>query len=132
VHAFDDRADVLAAYRSRFGLDESQVTLVSIAEPSTTTLNAADLLNAAAMTYRERNAVYGDNFRMVGPIMRILFPQGVAADTLGHDAFHLFELVIVKLSRLAVSGLTHTDSARDAAVYCAMIEAAIEEKGKLS
>lgn len=91
------------------------------------TLPVPEALEAAAQTFRERNAVYGSNYEMVGPIMGILFPNGVDRQLLSSDQFHLFELVIVKLSRLAVSGLTHVDSAHDAAVYCAMIEAAIKE-----
>lgn len=88
-------------------------------------ITADQVLHDAASTYAERNAVYGSNYRMVGPIMRILFPQGVPAELLGSDQFHLFELAVVKLSRLAISNLTHVDSARDASVYCAMIEAII-------
>lgn len=91
-------------------------------------MNTADILQAAADTFRERNAVYGSNYQMVGPIMQTLFPKGVPPELLGHDAFHLFELVVVKISRLAISNLTHIDSARDAAVYCAMIESIITTK----
>jgi hypothetical protein len=93
-------------------------------------MNTADILQDAANTFRERNAVYGSNYQMVGPIMALLFPKGVPVELLGHDAFHLFELVVVKLSRLAISNMTHTDSARDAAVYCAMIESIITSKGE--
>lgn len=89
--------------------------------------NAADVLQGMANTYRERNAVYGDNFRMVGPMMRALFPRGVPPEVLHSDQFHLFELILVKLSRFAISNLSHTDSIHDAAVYAAMIEAIIHE-----
>lgn len=88
----------------------------------------ADILADMANTYRERNAIYGDNYKMVGPIMEILFPDGVDHNTLGADQFHLFELVIVKLTRFAISGLTHQDSIHDSAVYCAMIEAIVLEQ----
>lgn len=90
-------------------------------------LPVPEALEAAAHTFRVRNAVYGSNYEMVGPIMGILFPNGVDRELLSSDQFHLFELVIVKLSRLATSRLTHRDSAHDAAVYCAMIEAIIKE-----
>lgn len=90
--------------------------------------NTADVLQKMADTFRERNAVYGSNFEMVGPIMRILFPAGIPVELLGSDQFHLFELVIVKLSRLAIAQLTHIDSAHDAAVYCAMIESIIRNE----
>ena len=91
-------------------------------------VDVAGSLEAAAGIFRERNAVYGSNFKMVGPLMAILFPAGVPVELLRHDAFHLFELVLVKLSRLAISGLTHQDSAQDAAVYCAMIDAIIQHQ----
>lgn len=90
-------------------------------------INAGDVLQLMAATYRKRNAIYGDNFRMVGPMMRVLFPSGVPADVLHSDQFHLFELILVKLSRFAVSNLQHKDSIHDAAVYAAMIEAIIHE-----
>lgn len=86
------------------------------------------ILQEMGKTYRERNAVYGSNYRMVGPIMKILFPNGVPAELLGSDQFHLFELKIVKLSRFAISGLKHKDSIHDDSVYSAMIEAIIEEQ----
>lgn len=92
--------------------------------------DAADLMEELAALYRERNAVYGSNYRMVGPIMQILFPQGVSAELLGSDQFHLFELIIVKLSRFAISEMKHEDSIKDAGVYCAMIDAIILEKEK--
>lgn len=88
----------------------------------------ADTLEAMAATFRERNAVYGSNYKMVGPMMAILFPTGVPIEVLASDQFHLFELIIVKLSRLAISGLQHEDSAHDAGVYCAMIETIIKEQ----
>lgn len=89
---------------------------------------AADVLAEMAKTYRERNAVYGDNFRMVGPMMKILFPDGVAPALLHSDQFHLFELMLVKLSRFAVSNMAHKDSIHDAAVYAAMIESILNEQ----
>lgn len=87
----------------------------------------ADTLEAMAKTFRERNAVYGSNYKMVGKLMAIFFPNGVTPAVLSSDQFHLFELVIVKLSRLAISDLQHQDSAHDAGVYCAMIETIIKE-----
>ncbi len=87
-------------------------------------INAADLLVEMAETYRARNAVYGSNYRMVGQMMRVLFPAGAPPELLHSDQFHLFELILVKLSRYAISGLQHIDSIHDAGVYCAMCEAA--------
>jgi hypothetical protein len=89
---------------------------------------AADILEEMGKTFRERNKVYGDNFRMVGAMMKILFPEGVPPELLHSDKFHLFELKLVKISRFAISGMTHQDSIHDDAVYSAMIEAILLEE----
>lgn len=86
-----------------------------------------EILEEMAHTYRERNKEYGNNYKMVGPMMEILFPEGVHPDLLHSDHFHLFELILVKLSRFAISDLTHIDSIHDAAVYGAMIESILQE-----
>jgi len=92
---------------------------------------AADILDEMAKTFRERNAVYGDNFRMVGKMMAVLFPKGVPPEVLHSDQFHLFELKLVKLSRFAISNLQHLDSIHDDGVYSAMIESIlIEQQGE--
>jgi hypothetical protein len=91
---------------------------------------AADVLAEMAQTYRERNKVYGDNFRMVAKLVAVLFPNGVPSELVVTDQWHLFELKLVKLSRFAISNLTHVDSIHDDAVYAAMIEAILTEKEK--
>lgn len=92
--------------------------------------SAADILGDMAETYRQRNAVYGNNFRLVGDVMKALHPKGVQLHSAeDHELFHLWSLVIVKLSRFATSGLKHEDSVHDSAVYCAMIEAILKERG---
>lgn len=92
--------------------------------------DAGMILDEMADTFRQRNAVYGDNFRMVGKLMAVLFPNGVPKEVLHSDQFHLFELKLVKLSRFAISNLTHQDSIHDDGVYSAMIEAIlIEQQG---
>lgn len=91
-------------------------------------MDAADILNNMAETFRERNKVYGDNFKRVGDVMTALFPQGVVLRTAeDFNRWHLFELQIVKLTRFANSGLTHADSIHDEAVYGAMIESLLNE-----
>lgn len=91
------------------------------------TPSTAVILEDMAETFRRRNKDYGDNYKMVGPVMEVFFPEGVSPDLLHSDHFHLFELIIVKLSRFAVSGMTHLDSIHDSGVYCAMIESIIQE-----
>lgn len=89
--------------------------------------NAAYVLHDMAETYTRRNKMYGNNYKMIGPMMEILFPDGVGPAVLHSDQFHLFELILIKLSRFAVSELQHRDSIHDAAVYGAMIEAILLE-----
>lgn len=89
--------------------------------------DAAIILREAAATFQERNAVYGSNYRMVAPIMKVLWPQGVPSALVTTHRWHLFELMVVKMSRFAISGLTHQDSIRDLAVYAAMVESLIGE-----
>jgi len=82
----------------------------------------AEILTEMAETFKERNADYGNNYKFVGPIMKILFPFGANNDCIARDQFHLLELIIVKLSRYAISNMTHADSIHDVGVYAAMIE----------
>jgi hypothetical protein len=92
-------------------------------------VSPADLLAEMANTYRERNAVYGDNWKNVGNVMMAMFPEGVELKTADAvNSWHLWELIVVKLTRFANSKLTHQDSIHDVAVYAAMLEAIILEK----
>jgi hypothetical protein len=89
---------------------------------------AADILDEAAATFRERNAVYKDNATVVGRVMAALFPNGVKLETPeDHHFYHLFELAIVKLTRFTQSGMKHQDSIHDLAVYAAMLQPLIEK-----
>lgn len=88
---------------------------------------AADLLQEMANTFRERNVVYGDNYKVVAAVMMTLFPEGIALTSADNFlTWHLFELIVVKLTRFTNSGLTHKDSIHDIAVYAAMLERVIE------
>lgn len=104
------------------GKDESsvQTTVTSRRMP---TQNAGDILGEAAETFKERNAMYKDNAFIHSKIMAAMFPNGVTLKTEeDYHMWHLFELLIVKLSRFSNSGLKHQDSIRDLAVYAAMVE----------
>jgi hypothetical protein len=90
-------------------------------------MTPADILEAMAATFKERGAVYGDNYKRLGHVMAALFPGGVQLGN--YDEFlrwHLFELIVMKVTRLAVTDLTHLDSAHDLGVYAAMLEATIQ------
>lgn len=87
---------------------------------------AADFLDEAAKTFRDRNAVYGDNFKRVGAVMAALFPEGITLKTEDdHNRFHIFALCVIKMTRYTqnwnVGG--HADSIHDNTVYSAMLEA---------
>lgn len=99
----------------------------NVAEYLRSAVSPADILDSAAKTFRERNAVYKDNFKKVGAVMAALFPDGVQLHTEeDHNTYHLFELLIVKLTRFVNSGLRHEDSIHDIAVYAAMIETLVD------
>jgi hypothetical protein len=122
ISAFDDRTDVLNAYP----IEEERKQLRFLTSPIATQEedpSVPDILEAMAATFRERNAVYGSNYLRVAPIMKALWPEGVPSALVTTDRWHLFELIVVKLTRFAISGLAHKDSIHDAAVYAAMIEA---------
>jgi hypothetical protein len=93
----------------------------------------ASKLHGLADLFAERNAVYKDNFRMVGRIMVAMFPEGIELKTEeDHNKFHLFMLKIVKLSRYVVNyDQGHIDSIDDDIVYTAMV-AALDEEARAS
>lgn len=145
IAAYDDRPDVIGMYLDagiegarvldKNGLREyvdGEPTVLTWPEekrrepgptPESIAKTAADILEQAGATFRERNAVYKDNAVLVGNVMAALFPDGVQIKTAqDHHMYHLFELIIVKLTRFANSGLKHTDSIHDAVVYSAMCE----------
>jgi len=82
------------------------------------------ILSEAADTFRTRNANYKSNYLMVGQLMAALFPDGITLKTAhDHNRFHLFMLMMVKVSRYAIQwNNPHQDSIRDACVYAAMVE----------
>lgn len=117
----------LAAYIN--GLPTQDGVAPAIAPPASPDTSVATILREMAATFEERNAVYGNNYLHVAPVMRALWPDGVPAGLVMEDRWHLFELVIVKLTRFARGNLTHIDSIHDAAVYAAMIESDIRRNG---
>lgn len=135
--AFDDRLDIVEMYRSN-GIEARQLKIHDRcaltppipSPPPSPKLTAADILGEMADTYRERNKVYGDNFRIVGKVLADLHPDGATQlSASDHELYHLWSLLVVKLSRFAVGGLTHLDSIHDLSVYAAMIEALLRERG---
>lgn len=83
-----------------------------------------EALVKAAKLFQERNAVYGDAYLKVGPIMEQLFPAGMELKTAAdHNRYHLLVLMVVKMTRYAPNFATgHPDSMDDIMVYAAMMQ----------
>lgn len=127
VAAYDDHLGVLDMYREE-GVAAFHLAIhdrCAYTPRKETPINAGEVLAAMAETFRERSGSYKDNYKMVPKLVQVLFPDGVPTEILFTDHWHLFELKLVKLSRFAISGLTHLDSIHDDAVYSAMIEACL-------
>lgn len=125
VAAYDDRTDVLDAYP--INDDRKCMRFLPMPTPvqEEPDNSVSGIFTEMAATFAERNAVYGDNYLRVAPIIKLLWPEGVPAELVTEDRWHLFELMVVKMTRFAISDLTHIDSIHDAAVYAAMIESDI-------
>lgn len=130
---FDDRLDVLQAYvlqgyRAQHMFVHKDVSVDECGNPIADRVSPDAILHKAADTFKERNSLYRSNYKMIAPMVKILFPDGVPPELVVTDQWHLFELILVKLSRYAISNLTHIDSIRDTAVYAAMCESINEDK----
>lgn len=84
-----------------------------------------EMLRAAAAIYEQRNKLYGDNYKRFGPIMALLFPDGIELN--GGDDFNRFGVfvqMIAKCTRYAeqFSRGGHEDSLDDLAVYTMMLQ----------
>lgn len=83
------------------------------------------ILNELGKLFADRNAVYKDNYIIVGKVMQALFPDGIELKHPDDFArWHLFELMIVKLTRYAVQYRSggHPDSLNDMINYLAMLQ----------
>jgi len=162
IAAYDDRTDVLNAYRDKgitcyrldiggevchhsgaspFRFVPGGVTLAEIGNPALPAHNSvgsslsdpasgpselaeiADIFDQMSATLRSRAADYGYNASKVADAMAVFFPDGVTLKTAeDYEAWHLFELIIVKLTRFVNSGLRHQDSIHDMAIYAGFVE----------
>jgi hypothetical protein len=94
-------------------------------------LRVPEILEDGAATYRERNAIYGDNWETFRDIMGLIFPEGLdLRDPDKRMIYNWLEHLVGKITRFSASGFTHQDSIHDICVYAAMIEAYVQEGGK--
>lgn len=87
-------------------------------------------LLSMAETFRERNAVYKDNYKTAGAVLSALYAR---MDLQCHtprdfELAHLVWLIVVKLTRFAHSHHSHVDSIQDIGVYAAMIATILKEQ----
>jgi hypothetical protein len=95
-------------------------------EPTEAPLTVPEILRAGADTYEQRNKLYGDNYKQIGPVLRAIYPQGLPATMTDEDwnRFACWFQVLCKVIRYGVNMQRggHKDSAHDSAVYSAMLE----------
>jgi hypothetical protein len=85
---------------------------------------ADEYLSEGAETFRDRNAVYGNNYLNVGKAMVGFFPDGLEIKTADDwNRLHIFLLAVVKKSRYCNNWNKggHEDSIHDSMVYDAML-----------
>jgi hypothetical protein len=126
VFSIDEKTNV--AHAERIAVSGKPDWLAEAVDAGAGHRSAADILAATADLFRERNAVYKDNYKTVGKVMAALFPNGVQLKTEDdYNFWHLFELTIVKMTRFTNSGMRHVDSLHDMMVYVAMCEATLDK-----
>lgn len=87
----------------------------------------SDILAAGVKTFKERRAVYGDNYKRVGAVMAALFEDGLGAITPEeHMKVEIMYCLVIKLTRFANSDMHHKDSIHDLVVFAAMMESLLE------
>ena len=94
--------------------------------------SAPDNLERGAATYRQRNPLYGNNYKQIGTVLKVLFRNGVPTmDEAGWNRYAAWMALLQKTIRYAISlerdGSGHADSAHDAMVYAAMLEELTDE-----
>lgn len=120
---YEDRQDVCEKLATA-GFNMRLVTTCGEA-PREANYTPDAILRQMATTYQERDKIYGDNMLMVQPIVEILFPDGVPVFS---TKMHILGLLLMKLTRFAVSDLTHIDSIHDLGAYAAIMESQIRRE----
>jgi len=91
-----------------------------------------EILSRLEKLYKDRNAEYGENFRVVGKVIEALFhdPPELFTEQ-DWNRWHLFELAIVKLTRYVehYDKGGHKDSIEEMIVYLGMV-AMLDQENK--
>lgn len=93
---------------------------------STPKASVPELLRAGAATYEQRNKLYADNYKRIGKLLEIIYPNGLPANFDADDwnRFGVWFMIFAKSVRYAMNMKAggHKDSAHDMMVYAAMLE----------
>ena len=90
-------------------------------------------LNGKAELYRQRNALYGDTYKLQGEVMAVLFKKDQRLRTVSdHNRFAIFQTMISKVCRYASNfdDGGHEDSLDDISVYSMMLKELDVEKAE--
>jgi len=84
-----------------------------------------DELNKLGELYKERNALYKDNYKTFGHVVQAVMPEGITLET--SDDFNRFALlvqIVGKITRYAnmFTEGGHEDSLDDISVYAQMLK----------
>ena len=93
-------------------------------------MRVPEMLREGAATYEERNALYGDNYRNFGRVMRALFPRDIECQTADdYNRLGVIVQIVGKLGRYCeqFEAGGHDDSLLDLAVYSQMLRELDEE-----
>lgn len=87
-------------------------------------MDAGNILEQASKTFKEKNKEYGENWREVGAVLKVLFPEGLKTEsTDDFNRFQFITMIVGKLTRYTNNfDRGHQDSLRDLVVYTAMLE----------
>lgn len=120
------RTDLPPTERNDMSFDEAVESMKKVGEiiSELKLPSAPDILESGAETYRERNKVYGDNYKQFGYVMDALFPAGYTAESPAEwNRLGLLIQIVNKLGRLTTDiDNPHIDSIHDIMVYAAMLE----------
>ena len=121
----DDRDDVLDTIQAVW----PQITCMhpdALLDKTTESANVADILSESADIFRERNAVYKDNWDRAEKVMKALFGDSFPAAS--YAKLDIMQQIVSKLTRFAASDMKHEDSIKDLIVYCAIMTKLVREE----
>lgn len=85
----------------------------------------SDMLAALGAIYRDRNKMYGNNYKAFGHSCMSIFPKGIELKTVDDfNRFGVFVMIVSKVSRYAAMFTNggHPDSLDDLAIYSQMLQ----------